>query len=404
MTQEAPTAAVLPASAAQDAAPKPAKPGPMKKAMQLLIGMGIGAVIGFLGMTIAIPDIAPETKALLRERLGAWDVPVLIAVALVVSYVGIAVHELGHVLGGLIARFRFYLYVAGPLRVERDEATGRLSVGFNRVVGLAGGIVAMLPTDTRDLRRRFALVVAGGPLASFALALAAWAPIALDAPLPPLGDVLLGMTALISAGLGVVTIIPMNAGGFASDGGRLLRLVRGGPVAERESAMLPLVSLSAAETPPREWPRELVETVVALRDASSEEAVGNLLAYSWALDTGDVETAARRMDRVLETVEACPPALAPSIHLEAAFFTAAFRRDAARARELLARVPEKAYGVKPYDRDRAGAAIALAEGDLPRARELAERALAGLPANAAFRRDTLRAALAAAESPAATTA
>jgi len=242
------------------------------------------------------------------------------------------------------------------------------------------------------------MVVAGGPLASFALALAAWAPLALGTSLPPLVDVVLGITALISAGLGVVTIIPMRSGGFASDGGRLLRLVRGGPVAERESAMLPLIALSTAETPPREWPREMVEAVVALRDGSSDECVGNLMAYYRALDTGDVALAARRMERTLETLDAVPPALAPSVHLEAAFF-AAHRGDGARAREHLARVTEKAYGVKPYDRDRAAAAIAVAEGDLSLARELAERALAGLPAHAAFRRDSLRAILAAAEAP-----
>jgi hypothetical protein len=396
MTQDASTLAVLPA--AEDAAPKPAKPGPLKKAAQLLVGMAIGAVIGFVGMSLAIPEIAPETRALLRDRLGAWDAPFLVAVALLMAYVGVVVHELGHVLGGVAARFRFHLYVAGPLRIERDEATGRLSVGFNRVVSLAGGIVAMLPTDTHDLRRRFALVIAGGPLASFALALAAWAPLALDASLPPLADIVLGITALMSAGLGIVSIIPMNGGGFTSDGGRLLRLVRGGPVAERESAMLPLITLSMAETPPREWPRELVEGVVALRDASSDECIANLMAYSHALDTGDVELAARRMGRTLETLEAVPPGVAPSIRLEAAFF-AAFRRDAAGAREHLAAVPEKAFGIKPYDRDRAAAALAAAEGDLARARELAERALAGLPANAAFRRETLRAAMAAAEAP-----
>ncbi len=399
MTQDASTAAVLPASAAQDAAPLPAKPGPLKKAMPLLVGMAIGAAIGFGGMSLAVPEIAPETKALLRDRLGAWNAPVLLAVAILVGYLGIAVHELGHVLGGVAARFRFHLYVAGPLRIERDEVTGRLGVGFNRVVSLAGGIVAMLPTDTHDLRRRFAMVVAGGPLASFALALAAWAPLALGAPLPPLADVVLGLTALISAGLGIVTIIPINGGGFTSDGGRLLRLVRGGPVAERESAMLPLLALSTAETPPREWPRELLDTAVALRDATTDECVANLLAYYHALDTGDVELAARRMDRTVATLEAVPPGVAPSIRLEAAFF-AAYRRDAAGAREHLAAVPEKAFGIKPYDRDRAAAALAAADGDPARARELAERALAGLPANAHFRRETLRAALVAAEAPA----
>ncbi|HEX9935898.1 MAG TPA: hypothetical protein VGB15_02200 [Longimicrobium sp.] len=177
-------------------------------------------------------------------------------------------------------------------------------------------------------------------------------------------------------------------------------MIRGGPEAEREAATLPLLSLSYNETPPRQWPRDLVERAVALQDGTSEECYANLLAYYHALDSGDLALAGRRLDRALALLEASPKAMHPGVHLEAAFFVAAHRRDAARAREHLALVPPNAFGVREPERDRAHAALALADGDPARAHELAEKALAGLPARAAFRRDSLSTALAAAPVPA----
>lgn len=395
MTQEVQPTATLPAEMAQTA-PQPAKPSALRNAVQMLVGMLVGGVIGGVGMALLVPEITPEVKAALRGQFGAFTAPALVVLLLLISYAGIAVHELGHVAGGLLARFRFYLYVAGPLRVEREPDTGRVRVGFNRVVGLAGGIAAMLPTGTHDLRRRFGYLIAGGPLASFALGVAAWAAARAAEGTAPVAWIVLNMTALISAALGLVTLIPMRSGGFTSDGGRLLRLIRGGPEAEREAATLPLLSLSYNETPPRQWPRDLVERAVALQDASSEECYANLLAYYHALDSGDLVLAGRRLDRALELLEASPKAMHPGVHLEAAFFVAAHRHNAARASEHLALVPPNAFGVTGPERDRAHAALALAEGDPARARELAEKALAGLPARAAFRRDSLHTALAAA--------
>jgi hypothetical protein len=403
MTHDVQSTATLPAEMA-GTAPKPVKPSPMRAALQMLVGMLVGGVIGGVGMALAVPDISPETKAALRQSFGAFTAPMLVVLVLLVAYAGIVVHELGHVAGGLLARFRFYLFVAGPLRVERDPDTGRVRVGFNRVVGLAGGIAAMLPTGTHDLRRRFGYLIAGGPLASFALALVLWPVSRLVEGSAPIAGIVLTMAALISAALGVVTLIPMRSGGFTSDGGRLLRMLRGGPEAEREAATLPLLSLSYNETPPRQWPRELVEQAVAHQDGSGEECYANLLAYYHALDSGDLATAGRWLARTLELLPASPKAMHPGVHLEAAFFTAAHRRDAARAREHLAQVPPNAFGVREPDRHRAEAALALAEGDTARAGELAKKALSGFPARATFRRESLRAALASATEPGTATA
>jgi hypothetical protein len=380
-----PAATLDPAADPSAAAPK--KSGAMKKlasaAAGVMVGAGLGAAIAVSGL----PELEAADKAVLRERLGAWLFPAALAVALGMGWVAIAVHEVGHLLGGVAARFRFWLFVVGPLRVQRDEATGRVRAGLNRELSLYGGVAASLPTDTRDLPRRLAMVIAGGPLASVALALAAWGAAALAGRSP--AGVLLSVLALMSAGLAAATLIPMSSGGFTSDGGRLLRLMRSGPVAEREAATLPLIALWSSDTAPREWPRELVEAVTAHRDAKMEECYGNLLAYYHENDRGDTAAAGARMDRVMALIDTFPAAMAPSVYAEAAYFEGFARRDAARARAHLEKVPAKSFVVKPYDRARTEAALTLAEGDPAAARRVAADAIAQVPAKSAWQREWL---------------
>ncbi|MGK7312515.1 MAG: hypothetical protein ACN0LA_09770 [Candidatus Longimicrobiales bacterium M2_2A_002] len=80
----------------------------------------------------------------------------------------LAVHEAGHLLAGRLVGFRFLLFIVGPLRVAREG--DRVQVGWNRSLSLAGWLAATGPTPDRleRLRRRTAIMVAGGPLTSLA--------------------------------------------------------------------------------------------------------------------------------------------------------------------------------------------------------------------------------------------
>jgi hypothetical protein len=57
------------------------------------------------------------------------------------------------------------------MRLERAGTGWRL--GLNRSVALGGGLAGSAPRDSERLRERTAVMVAGGPLASLALGLAA---------------------------------------------------------------------------------------------------------------------------------------------------------------------------------------------------------------------------------------
>lgn len=382
---------------------KPAKKPPWKGLLVGVFSGGLGALLALGAVRFLGEDMTGVAgRDELRAAFGAWTGAVLVAVALAAMWLAILAHEAGHLVGGALARFRFHLLVAGPLRVERDGE--RVRVGLNRDLSLYGGIAGSLPTGTHALPRRLGVMVAGGPAVSFLLAGVAAALVA--GPLagaPALLKSMLGMMMIISGGLGVVTLIPMRFSGFASDGARLLRLARGGPQARREAAMLSLIAVSVAGTAPRDWPAETVRAVTEPRDGSSDEVTASLLAYSHLLDRGDTAGARRALHRALELADRYPQPFVPGLMAEAAFFEGFVTRDAAAARAYLAEVPEKSPAVKPYDRLRAEAALALAAGDRAGAAQRIERARAAAPADDAFRRALLERMAAAAAARAAAT-
>jgi hypothetical protein len=369
---------------------KPAKKPAWKGLLVGMLSGGLGAVLAVGAIRMLGEDATGMgDKEALRATFGAWTGAVVALAALAAGWFAILAHEAGHVAGGQLARFRFHLLVAGPLRIGRDPATQRIRAVLNREVSLYGGIAASLPTGTERLPRRLGLMVAGGPAASFLLAGTAAALLSVVEDGAPLLQAGLGITMLISTGLGVVTLIPTRFSGFASDGARLLRLARGGPEAQREAAILSLMASSTGGAAPRDWPRETVRAAAAVRDGSSDECSACLLAYSHHLDRGDVTAARADLHRALELADQYPAAFVPALMAEAAFFEGFVSRDAVAARAYLAEVPEKTIAVTPFDRLRAEAAVAIAEGDAAGARERIERARALMPANDAFRRALL---------------
>ncbi|HEU0079323.1 MAG TPA: hypothetical protein VFQ76_16835, partial [Longimicrobiaceae bacterium] len=243
-----------------------------------------------------------------------------------------------------------------------------------------------VPEDTHDLRRRFLLMIAGGPGATLLtgiLALALRGPLGVAAVPADAGfGRALAAVALSAFGVGslfiaAATLVPARTGGFYSDGARILRLLRGGPDTEREVAILPLLALSRAGRRPREWDPALVALALGAADGTAFDVVGRQLAYAHALDRDDFAEARRQLDAALALEEVLPPVVRPGLLLMGAYFAAAHDGDAARARALFARAGAGLL-VPPYVRLLTEAAVCLAEGDARRAADLLDRAEAQL--------------------------
>jgi hypothetical protein len=244
------------------------------------------------------------------------------ALGLFAAWFCLFVHELGHLVAGMAVGFRFQLFTLGPLRIDRGP-DGRLRIGWNRDLHLAGGAQAATPTDTGRLCPRLAVAVMSGPLAGLLLALAAHLMLLAWPGAPWAVRATLGWVRLISAALAVGTLLPIANGPFVNDGLRFLRLLGRGPLAEREAGLLTWVAQEGMGVPARERDAAALERVLAVRDGSMFECQGWLWACERARELGRLDEAAAALERARPLAAKAPAELRESCEREAAAIAAA---------------------------------------------------------------------------------
>ncbi len=340
----------------------------------LFVGLcGVFVIAGAYGIVSAY-----ENGGVLLRRLSLRNVSKvgLIAILFLGPCFALVTHELGHVVAGWLVGFRFQLFVAGPFKIVRGES-GRLRLELNRDLALFGGVSESLPIDSRDLVMRFAWVAAGGPLMGLIFADAAviglaFAPGSLGL-LPRFAMAWLGFYC---GALALGTLIPLPVGQtMLSDGARLLRLLRGGAPAARDAAVLYLLGLAAANTPPRDWDDAVVATAMVPPDGSAFECQARLFAYQAAVDRAEGERAYEHLMRTLELRHALFEASVPLLLVEAAYFEGWWRGRADEARQWLGQLPAQASFLPLYERLRAEAAADTAAGEIASARARVGHAL-----------------------------
>lgn len=307
-------------------------------------------------------------------KLDAW----ILAALPVAFWLVIAWHEFGHLLGGWSAGFRFALFAAGPLRIDRVH--GRVRVRWNRSAALWGGVAATAPPGVgmetaEHMRRAMMRVVAGGPLLSLAGAVLL-VPGSILMPSDPSLAVLLNITGALSLMVGLGTLIPNSMAGFQSDGARLLQLWRGGEEAERW-ACLALLSGFSASRRPRNWPEELVISGSRGALESNDGVSGAWLRATWHEDRGELPEASEWISRALAAGEFWPKPARPLLHATAAYVRARVG-DATAAREHLDQAAAPGF-LEKEQRLLAEAAVLLAEGNAAGARAIAGKALQEIP-------------------------
>lgn len=310
-----------------------------------------------------------------------WRLGPTLALLPLAWLLAVALHELGHALAGRLQGFRLYWLAVGPL-MWRRQPTGRLRFAWNRSLNAAGGLAVSVPPDDRRLRQRFRVFVAGGPLGSLAwgglaLGLYALLPPAAQSAVPAAGLALSGGISLL---LFVITIVPFQSRGFASDGMRLLNLSRPGPKQELEVAMLTASIRSMAGMRPRELSGAALAAAAALPIEHPFKAYVAYYRYLHHLDAGEPAVAGEHLAEYRQQLGQLPSALQASGWLEAAFFSAAYAHDEAAARTYQAQAKINVH--TPADQPpRVEAALARLAGNADQARSQAQAALQALPRN-----------------------
>lgn len=346
----------------------------VKAVLALLLTLAGGAFGYFFGKILG-GDMANH-PANFHKAYNLLLLPMLVICFLFV----VAIHELGHVFAGLSVGFQFRLYIVGPLMWEKEA--GSIRFKWNRNLNTFGGLALCLPQSTENLANKFIRFAAGGPLASLLLTFVC---LGIGMMLPHgttlalfLLNAFFHISALMSLLIFIVTAIPMQAGGFASDGARVRTLSRGGTQAELEVILLHASTQLFTGIRPRLLDAEQLHHGLELPVDSPFKAYLHSLLYYHYLDAQNPEKAEYHLREYTDHVHAIPQGYQATVWLEQAWFAAVYQQDSATAQAYFNRADIGAI-IPRSQILRVEAAIAHAAGDKEKAVAKVREALAELP-------------------------
>jgi hypothetical protein len=246
-----------------------------------------------------------------NEILTAWDVlaiPVLILIVL-------GTHEIGHVLSGLSQGMRLLMLIVGPFGWHASASGIRFE--WNTNLALMGGLAATLPTKHgASLRQQLLVLIAGGPAASLLLAILA---IVIASASDPRIAAYCIFIAATSLGVFLVTLIPVRAGGFMSDGLQFMDVLKGGSAVIDRGTLLQIFAQSLDGVRPRDWDSSAIDNLAKIDCEESLLRAGGLMyLLAHAMDRQHDDDIAKYGKLLEESVDAFPSGFKQSVHVELA--------------------------------------------------------------------------------------
>jgi hypothetical protein len=193
----------------------------------------IGLVLGMAIMLSAYYLIPKEIILKLFPK-SPVEIIVFISSVILCPFIAILLHELGHLLAGLIQGFKLQLFVVAFLGIKRVD--DKVVFYFNKDLQFFGGIAATSPQKiTNFLKKQFAYILIAGPLSSLVFGLIF---LFLFKTTDSIFNASIGIVGIISSGLFLATTLPSKSGVFFTDRKRMQRLLDKGRVGEIEYSFL----------------------------------------------------------------------------------------------------------------------------------------------------------------------
>ncbi len=322
------------------------------------IWIGLGLALAAIPIVSYEPFSVPALQWIVARVAAAFpgerSISHLAIVAgsfLIAIPLAIAIHEIGHALGGLSVGFRLSQVRIGPLQIDRPF---RVTVQKCSGTGYLGW-VSMVPVAHDRLLARAMVLVFAGPGINL---LCAGVMLALPFPKGPFSASFI----LVSLALAVKELVPVHRRIAVSDGRRLWLLIRNPQSSRRWLALLKLGAELREGVLPESLSRDFLEEAVAYRDETPDTIVAHATAHAAAFHQHDDAEAARFLETCLQYAGSAAPALLVRLTSEAAVFQARRRKRADLAEQWLADMPRPSR--TPWLRWRAEAAIQEARGDV----------------------------------------
>ena len=231
----------------------------MKKKYLKYFGFALAIILFFILIKLSnVIEFAKNTKVETQE-----DKIILIVGVIIIMHFVLLIHELGHVIMGLLQGFRFELLVVGLLGIKREEE--KIKIYLNKNFGYYGGLGLTVPKDdSSDNLRKFANVILAGPIASIVFAVICF--FVVNYLANPYG-VIVFAAGLASFGIFLATTIPSRSGMFYTDRKRYQRLIKAGKDQEVELAMLTILGSYAKYQSYKDIKKEVFDVLIIDNDS-----------------------------------------------------------------------------------------------------------------------------------------
>ncbi|MDZ5606760.1 M50 family metallopeptidase [Bacillus pseudomycoides] len=253
--------------------------------MDILKRPAFSIVIAFV-CSVVYGWIKPEKAQVMMEMWAFVGIVVLV----------LAIHELGHVIFGLLNGLKFKFMTAGPITVQKEG--GKIRIRENKMWLYFGGVAMLLPPSihTPNLSKKWAWMTLGGPITSLVCGLLSG-----YIYMVSYYQFLLYFSVLHFA-IFLATAIPIK-GIMLSDGKQFLILIKGDENAKQHLHSIQVSSELLSLKRPKDWDEKLVE--ISEEKIKGDEEVREILSdlmltfYS-RCDREGMETGIACLDQVLQ--------------------------------------------------------------------------------------------------------
>ena len=169
-----------------------------------------------------------------------------------ISLLVLAIHELGHVVFGVIGGLTFKFMTVGPITIQKEK--GKLRIRANKLWAYFGGVATLVPPsiETPNLSKKWAWLTLGGPITSLLFGITSG-----YIYMVSYYQYLLYFSVLHFV-IFAATIVPIK-GTFLSDGMQFLILIKDDEKAKQHLYNIQVSSELFSYKRPKDWDKGLIE-------------------------------------------------------------------------------------------------------------------------------------------------
>ncbi|EJS74396.1 hypothetical protein CON38_06835 [Bacillus cereus] len=229
-------------------------------------------------------------------RTGKLEIILDIWAVVGISLLVLAIHELGHVVFGLIGGLKFKFMTVAPITVQKEK--GKVRIRENKLWAYFGGVAMLVPPsiETPNLSKKWAWVTLGGPITSLLFGITSG-----YIYMVSYYQYLLYFSVLHFV-IFAVTMVPIK-GTFLSDGMQFFILIKDDEKAREHLYTIQVSSELFSYKRPKDWDERLVElSEDKLKENKSirEAMSGLMLVFLARADQEGMERAIPYIEQIVQ--------------------------------------------------------------------------------------------------------